>query len=62
MIPPPPDAACDCEDVDDDIIMVPTTDKPTDIADTVEIMLLREDDQSIDNNQIKPVTPTLEKK
>ena len=31
---PPPDAASDYED-EDDVIMVPTTDKPTDIANTV---------------------------
>ena len=54
--PPPSDAASDYE-YDDDVIMVPTTDKPTDIANIVEIMLPREDDQSIGNNESNLLPP-----
>lgn len=57
IIPPPPDAASDCEDVDDDVMMVPTTDKPTDVAGTVEIMLPREDDASACNKESSLIPP-----
>ncbi|KAJ4433636.1 hypothetical protein ANN_15946 [Periplaneta americana] len=48
IIPSPPDSPSDCEDIDDDVIVVPdkTTGMPSDTAGTVELTIPEDEDIS----------------
>ncbi|KAJ4432918.1 hypothetical protein ANN_15175 [Periplaneta americana] len=49
IIPPPPDAPSDCEDIDDDVIVIPdkSTGMSPDIAGTVELTIPEKEDISL---------------